>query len=112
MLDKTSEKVLQYIIENHDTKNMLIIFDDTDTEKLMLSEGQLRAILRVLLENGYIFNYAEHYEFGSRAFLTQLGLNYFQSKGKEIFRFWFPIIITNLISIAALIVAILAYIKQ
>lgn len=44
--------------------------------------------------------------------ITELGRDALNAYKNERLRFWIPIIISNIISCAALIVAILAYIKQ
>ena len=112
MLDKTSEKVLKLLIDRAN-KNQYgeANLDISDAEQFNLSWFRLRTIVDELKYNGMIYRCSPH-DKDYRIWLTQSAYSYSKFKRSELLRFWTPIFISNLLSIAALIVAILAYIKQ
>lgn len=123
-------KVLELLIHHKDENKPLTLIELAN-ESLISEYGRVERILKTLSSEGYIsalkpgngetymfYNLEEkareHFEKLDKK--AQIIAEQQADKKKEIRRswiqFWLPFIVTNLISIAALIVAILAYIKQ
>lgn len=111
-LDKTTEKILSTIISkyNGDTQEDIYIFPD----ELNMPYGELNSACKQLKNNDLIkvivYSPDQYNPIGIR--LTHNGLHYNEEKRRSWIQFWVPLIISDLISLSALIVAILAYLKQ
>lgn len=114
MLNKSAEKVLKCIIKkSNGNLEELISISHKDFKDKAITSGLINSICRQLHKEGYISN--AYLSCGDDetidVYLSHNGFSYFDNKKTKNFRFWIPIIITNLISLAALIIAILAYLK-
>lgn len=104
MLDKNSEKVLHYIIDNaYDGKTLFPVDNPFDN----ISGYLLDSIAHSLEKDGYI--HAIYSDEGIYAtILENKGQTYFQCKHAELIKTWAPYAVTTLIAISALVNSIFA----
>ena len=114
MLNANAEKVLKCIIEKSQGdlyRRIYISCDDFKSKKI--SGSLICSICAQLSKEGYISHCCPSYdEDGSTSLLiTHEGYSYFDNKRTKNFRTWTPIIISNIIAFAALIISIIALLK-
>lgn len=73
---------------------------------------QEKEILRYHIKNRYIAPRGFPNETEQYLEVTQSGLNELYGISQTTFRFWFPIVLSNVIAVAALIISIIALLKQ
>lgn len=115
MLNRNAEKVLKCIIKKSDGNlDEMLDISCSDFNDKRITGGLIPSVCRQLNEEGYIGKYYPSYDEDGYVdlFLKHKGYAYFDNKRTKLFRLWFPIVAADLISVVALIVAILAYIKQ
>ena len=111
MLDKTSEKVLKHALSKY-KGNM------EESIKILPSQfnidyTELNQLCVNLQAQGYLtmYCYASEYEHGD-IYLSHKGLKYFELKRKERFKYWLPIVISNIIAGIALIISIITLLMK
>lgn len=115
MLNKNAEKVLTCIIKKTgDNLEKEVHISHRDFKDKKITNKHINSICHELMRKGYIYSFYESVSENdnTRVTIKHEGYSYFDNKKTKRFHFWIPLIISNAISIAALIVAILAYIKQ
>lgn len=104
MLDKYSQKILSSAIQKYKTENVNFhTFYSSDAASFNMSKERLLSTCEQLANEGYLYDFVKYYDDGCRFRLTNKGLVYFETKRKEQFHFWIPIIVSNLIAIIALL---------
>ena len=116
LLNKTAEKVLKCIIKKSKgnlEQSICICWKDFKNKKI--TNSFINSVCQQLYKEGYIskkcYLSCDEDDF-IELFLKYEGYSYFDNKKTKNFKYWIPIIISNIIAILALIVAILAYVKQ
>ena len=108
MLNKHSKVVLKQLIK---TNFQFRDIDSFAAQFPKMTVHQVESTLSYLHENGYIAClFADDTIY--RLTAEHKGINYAEIQFKENLKFWLPHIISNSIALLALIVAILAYLKQ
>lgn len=114
MLNKNAEKVLKCIIKKSGGNlNEIIEISRRDFKDKEISKGLLTSICFQLNKEGYISRFSPNYdeEDYGRLLLSHNGYSYFDNKRTKNFRTWTPIIISNIIAFAALIISIIALLQ-
>lgn len=111
MLDKKAEKILRFIISKYDGNldKDIVIYPD----EVKLHYSELDSMCNYMREIGLLQMYC-YSGFGNEpayAILSHCGLHYFENNYKKLLQFWLPIVTSNIIALAALIVSILSYLK-
>ncbi len=114
MLNKNAEKVLKCIIKKSNKDfDELIDISHNDFKDKKFSNSLINSICNQLKNEGYIsrcYPSLDENDYLSVC-LNHAGYSYFDIKQKKNFRFWVPIIISNIIAFAALIISIIALLK-
>lgn len=115
MLDKTSEKVLKYIIANSENKGTLLVlfFNSSDSDKLNMSFSLFCSTCEFLQKEGYIKEFQLYYEqTDGRLFLTFKGYSYFEYKKIENLEFYKQLALSKIsdIIVSAIVALITALI--
>lgn len=112
MLDKKSRQVLKLAIS---------LYDGNLEKDIPINSQEINiafAELNSLCQNLYALGYLSTYWRSSSPIepilirISHKGLHYFENERKTSFHFWLPILLSNLIAASALLISILAYIKQ
>ena len=115
LLNKTAEKVLKCIIKkSNGNLEESISISHKDFKDKKITNSFINSVCQQLYKEGYIvkcYLSCDEDDF-IELFLKYEGYSYFDNKKTKNFKYWIPIIISNIIAILALIVAILAYVKQ
>lgn len=84
MLDKTSEKVLKYLIEkSNGLLNELIHIEDAEIEHLGMSTNIFYSACEHLHQNGYLADFATYIDVNAYFILNYKGFSYFEYKKYE-----------------------------
>ena len=114
MLNKTAEKVLKCIIKK--SKGNLeesVNISHKDFKDKKITNSFINSVCRQLKKEEYICNaYLGCNEYETiEVFLSHNGFSYFDNKRTKNFKFWVPIVISNIIAFAALIISIISLLK-
>ena len=114
MLNKNAKKVLKCIIKKSDGNfDELIDISHNDFESEKFSNSLIDSICSQLKNEGYIgylHSSCDEDDYIS-LMLKHEGYSYFENKRTQNFITWTPIIISNIIAFAALIISIIALLK-
>ena len=113
-MDKTSKKILKYISEQTNSNQKQILASQIKAHFRRIPAATVSQALTYLETEEYISIFRNYHArpIEMHISLTYKGKTFFKEEHKQDFRFWFPFLISNIIATVALIVAILAYIKQ
>lgn len=106
----TYKKLLKILLHNFYQSNINDCFNEEVSSLLSQKDG-FKALV-ILSAKGLVVYQTDIYGKVFNIQITGKGFTYFDDMKEQRFRFWFPIIISDLIALLALIMAILAYIKQ
>lgn len=112
-VSKDAEIVLKCIIDKSGDFDSLFKLSYRDFKKPIFTNNFLNLICFELQRKGYIESlYESRYDNDFLQLkITHEGYSYFQNKRKSNFKFWFPIILSNILALAALIISIISLIQ-